>query len=282
MKIILFFLLLVSTLSIHGQIFTFQHEWFENESFFNDSVIQEQRIAAIHIWQSEKKDGRAFQSERDFLHYEFNRSGKLSASYKSVDLRNKVDTATFLFSYNQKGQLYKQSEQQGPFHFSYFYFYEGNRLFKEVKINVASSSIDTAYLHYLKHNSSKNSTRITTLNALKKPFLYLDKEYDLDHNLIRETKSYHRNRRYQETVYNYNQEQLTRIEKLINGSKQKEISIARNGEQIELVSFIENKNLVKKYAFTYHLNDLPKAIIERNLVEKKIIIYRLEYLFFRN
>lgn len=282
MKFLLFSLLLISTLNVCGQFFSFQQEWFENESFFKDSTIRKNNIAAIHIWLSEKDDGQAFKTERDFLHYEFNQSGKLSASYKSVALRKKIDTATFIYSYNKEGKLSKRSERQGLFHFNYYYFYTGDMLFKEVKINAINSAIDTTYLHYFEYDSTNNVKRITTLNALKKPFLYLTKEFDKKDHLIKETKSYRRNQGYNETNYSYEDGQLIKVKKSYGSNSQHEIIISRDKEKLDLISFFQDEKLIKKYAFTYHLNGLPKAIIERNLVEKKITIYRLEYLLYSN
>ena len=260
-----------------------QEEWFGNKSFFVDSIISQQKIAAIHIWQREKKDGNHFKNERTFLHYEFNRSGQLTASYKSIRLRNKIDTAIFLFSYNNKGQLTKQSQQQGPFHFNYLYYYENDKLVKEIKIDLANSVIDTAYIHYFNHSISPNSSKITTLNALKKPFLYLDRAYNLNGQLLRETKSYHRNQGFNETSYTYADNHLILIEKSNSGQAvAQKISVDQKNDKLDLISFYEGRELKKKYAFTYNVNGLQKAIIERNLVEMKITIYRVEYLFYKD
>lgn len=283
MKLTALFFFFTSAISVQAQFFSFQEDWFENESFFVDSIISQRKIAAIHIWQREKKDGRHFKNERAFLHYEFNRSGQLKASYKSIVLKNKIDTAIFLFSYNQKGQLYKQSQQQGLFHFNYFYFYENNKLVKEIKIDVANNAIDTTYLHYFDHTTNNSSSRITTLNALKKPFVYLDSEYNLNGQLILETKSYHRNQAFTETTYTYEEGNLILVEKSNNRkSVFEKLTIDRKHEKLDLISLYQDQELAKKHGFTYHLDGTPHAIIERNLEEMKITIYRMEYLFYQD
>ena len=281
MKLTLFiFFTLLQTLS-YAQLLAVDEEWLTNQSFFNDSVLRSHNISAIHIWESEKKDGMHFKAENSFLHYEFNNYGQLVISYKAIPLKSKVDTAIHTYVYNEDRLVVKKSEKHGPFYFNFYSFYNEDGLAKELKVDESNNKSDTAFIHYFTHENKAMEIRTTTLNILHKPFLYLDQKYDSYGRLIEKRKSYHRNQSFTKVTYQYSEDKLSSIIKESSSKEEKdEIKVEYLDSKLNLVSVFSGNTLIKRYGFTYSEKGLPKAIIERNSIQKKIKIYRVEYAFF--
>lgn len=278
--VLLGFFLNTSFSSPTSSLFHFDREWFRNENFFNKDAVKTHKIKAIHIWSSEKKDGRIFEEEQSFLHYLFNKEGALYKSYKEVPARNGTDTLIHTYFYNDKNQCVKKVEYSDPFHFIYHYTYSEGKIQSEVKIDGHSS--DTSYHHYFKHRTNGNRHTKSVSNDAHKVFKYVSTQRDQKGNVINKRKTFKRNRSYAESEFIYEQNLLREIRSTQFYSKKRTIrsQLDYNGSILQFMNVSENGEIMYKLGFTYNSKGLVDAIIKR-IPERRIIrIYRLEYLYY--
>ena len=118
----LFILYFLFPLVLSAQFFNQKKDWFQEESFFNDSTIKENRIKKISISISNKKDGESIKKSTEKINYEFNRNGQILASKKIYISSYSIDTISTLFQYNHKNLLTSRINEFNKFQFKFKYF----------------------------------------------------------------------------------------------------------------------------------------------------------------
>lgn len=283
MKLISFLFFLFTSLSLLSQPFVPGMKWFDNETFFDDSLLQQKNIQSIRISVSDKKDGSYFTPERPSLFYLFSPKGQLLKSDKYISLKHRTDTSTLLFHYTPSGNLLVKTEKQGPYIFEYHYHYKNGALQKEIKLAPLHIPKDTANLKYY-HNSRQDSLfKRTVLNSSHKAYMEETRIYNQQGAMVLERTDYLRNSSFIEVQYQYNQQgQLIQKKEVsfFGAENNSEYSFSYDGKQLEKVSYYEKGKLLKKLAFTFNEQQLIEAVIERDVLKKEVRVYRLYYTFF--
>lgn len=282
MKTFLSLIFLGLSTFVQAQILDSSKEWFEMESFFNPEAIKAKGISAIHISIQEKKDGKLIKNFGQFLHYDFNEEFLLKKSFKSIPLKNGHDTSRTTFFYNNKGQLIKKSEKNGPFHFTYIYEYENGTASKEIKINEKTEKKDTLYERKLKSEKNDSTYIIESLNQYGKAYKTEKITYNQSGKIIKDRKNYSRGQNYTEVIYTYENNRLILSEKTsyFHKTKKQKKEFTYKNDKVEFVLFYKNEELIKKFGFTYQSNGLIAAVVERNYEEKSIRIFQFLYDYF--
>lgn len=276
-----FFLLLLFSLPFccEAQLIDLGKEWFSESGFFNTEEIKKQKVKQIIITKSEKKDGAFFKKEKAFINYYFYDNGLLKESLKFIPQTRRVDTSVFTFYYNNSGLPFKRIEKQGPFLFFYYLVYKNKDLLKEIKIDGNSSKSDTAYIRYYKNERKGNSLQTTVLNSIKRPFKTITKKTDLFNHIIYSKIEFFRSANFSETVYSYQLNQLNSKEHRSYFGYNKSVKWKydyKNGI-VDFVRVTENDEEIIRYGFTYDGENRVAAIVERNVKEKSISVYKFSY-----
>jgi hypothetical protein len=283
MKLISFLLFLLTSFTLLSQPLVPGMKWFDNEAFFDDSLLLQEKIKSISISVSDKKDGSYFTPETPFLFYLFTADGQLLKSDKYISLKHRTDTSTLLFRYTPSGNLLVKTEKQGPYVFEYHYHYKKDKLQKEVKLAPLHIPKDTANLKYYKNSEQDTLLKRTVLNSSHKAYMEETKVHNQQGLLLLERTDYLRNSSFTEARYQYNQQGqlIQKKETSFFGSEEnRELTFTYVGNLLEKVAFYENGKLRKKLAFTFNEQQLIEAVIERDLSKKEVRIYRLSYTFF--
>jgi len=264
----------------NGQAFDLEKEWLGEEGFFRQEFIKRNAIREIQISKSVKKDLEYFQDEQPYLKFIYNKSGQLEKSHKFIQMSNGVDTAIIEYSYNSANQVYKKRERQGSFVFDYFYFFEDGKMNKELKINAASESRDTSYIRRYSYSDEENKIIQTVYNSNGSPFMYWSTELDNKGKTLQTRNYFQRNQNFTEYNYAYNQDKIAKKEVIEYFRERNVLSnlYTYNNSELESILMTYNENLIEKFSFTYDKFQFPTAIIQREVEEKSISIYRLSYL----
>ncbi|MEQ8908327.1 MAG: hypothetical protein RIC95_03985 [Vicingaceae bacterium] len=272
---------LFAFLNGQAQLLLAEKEWFGLTNYFDAKEIQANKIEAIHIKVEDKKDGEIIRHKGNFLHYEFNKAGQLRQSLKSIPLARKIDTSSYHFAYDAAGRLYKKSEEYGPFHFTYFHFYQDDQLHKEVKIDQSRKQNDSLHIRFFKLEEGEQKRVVHTLNQKKEPFKTTTQEFNQLGLLKKEKTSFRRGRSYELKEYSYHNQKLSllREERFFVSKKERLKKFFYTENSYREISLFEEGEIVKKRGFTYREDGLIKAVIERNYREKSIRIYHFMYRF---
>jgi hypothetical protein len=110
--------------------------------------------------------------------------------------------------------------------------------------------------------------------------MYWSTELDEKNRLIRKRNYFHRNQNFTELIYSYEDEKISEKEK-IEFFVEKNVFLNKYdyiGGKLETISHLNNDEVLEKYSITYDKNHLPSAIIQREVEEKSISIFRISYL----
>jgi hypothetical protein len=279
MKIILSLILVYTSLFLHAQVLDPAKEWFELEPFFREDSIKTHHVSSIYINIQEKNDGEPIKKRSQFLFYEFNKNGALINSLKSISLNRKNDTAQHCYTYNQNNLLVRKTEIQGPFHYSYLYFYKNGLLKKEIKIDQNSTQNDTLYRRVYQSSKTDSLEAVKTLNELGKPYKERQMVYNKEGYCTKDRMSFIRNQNYNEVRYIYEQKLLREIQKdtYFQKLEKQKMSFSYLTDKLDYVIFFKEDEHIKKYAILYAESGLEKTVIERNYKESIIRIYNFYY-----
>lgn len=276
--------LILLSLSAYSQLLNPSKEWFTQENFFSVEEISKQKIKKIIVYKQSKKDGKIFKDEYACAEYIFNENGFLKQAFKYTPGTVKDDTSIYSFYYNNSNQVYKRSEKQGPFNFIYYQMYKDKKPIKEVKIDGNSENLDTAYIHHLDYKFLQaDKYEVNYFNSVNKPFKSIKVEKDLFDQVILHETNYERNANFTRIKYDYNLNQLN--SKLIESSYGRTLTSTdwqfkyKNGF-IDLVEKSVNEKLKLKYGILYKESHLIDAVVERNIANKSVTIYKLQYEFY--
>lgn len=260
-----------------SQVFNFENEWLDSRGSFNEEWIESNSIKSIQLRVSEKKDGQKFQKETAYIEYVFGKNGKLNQSHKYIPIHKGMDTLSFSFQYDHKGQLLLREESDSRFHFNYYFIYSDNELGKEIKVNQLNG--DTSYLRFFKLNIAENQRHYTFYNSIKKPFLIVQEKYNEHNLLLSKRTSYSRNSNYRKLEFIYEGKKLKQKElsRYFGHKKSIKSEFFYQGNFLDEILIKKDGILTKKFAITYSLNGFPKEIIERDVLNQKVKIYRLSY-----
>lgn len=281
MKYSLFSLFFLLQLTSQAQILDPKAEWFDLNDFFIEEVVQERKIRQITIGISNKKDGRIFIDQGEYLYYHFDRNGNLVDAMRKIPLSRGFDTSSYQYSYDQLGKLIKKVEQEGPFHFEYHYQYPNAENYQSIKIHPDSNQNDTLFhrLHQIAFQNGKEIESIRNLGG--KVFLQRSREFNSKGKLEKSEDLYLFNQGRIENYYTYE------FDRLVGRQIQKDFGIKKDllwkfeysGKKYREVTMLESGNPVYRMAFTYR-DRLPSAVVYRNMGEKFIRLYELRYEFF--
>lgn len=268
--------------NLNAQLLDLKNEWFSLNGFFLQKEVQSNNIQHIEVLKQHKKDGQAFKKERPFLSYSFFDNGLLRSSQRLVPLSRKYDTASFYFYYDKAEILFKRIEKQGPFKFDYYFINKDNQVIKEVKIDGNSPTYDTSYIRFYEHNHLQDRLESTIYNSANKAFMNLLKRFDHNKRVIYERQSYTRTSNYTEISYTYQLEWLLtkEVKTYLGKVKQKEWTYTYKQGKLDLVTLKKDNKLTNKYGVSYLKNGLVDVVIERDLIEKTITVYRFRYSYF--
>ena len=279
MKIQLFLLsFLFSSLGIAQ--FNPSEDWFSLHGFFESELIQRKNIRFITIYKSDKKDNQAFQRENKFLHFAFSTEGKLLESRKFIELSGRTDTSTYTFKY-EGSRLTSRTENEGPFCFSYTFGWLNDSTIQETKIDEKTS--DTNYIHHITvQQETSLKKKYTHYNSIGRPMKFQWISEDALGNVIAERYSYSRSLSFVVDSFSYNGNLL--INRLtwntIGVQKRTVWEFTHENGMLDFIKEVDDGELVAKFAILYNDNQLIKSIVKRNVKEKTISIYRVEYNYY--
>lgn len=277
----LFLLYFLFPLVLSAQFFNQKKDWFQEESFFNDSTIKENRIKKISISISNKKDGESIKKSTEKINYEFNRNGQILASKKIYISSYSIDTISTLFQYNHKNLLTSRINEFNKFQFKFKYFYnQSGTIIKELKLDAVDKRYDTLYARTFVKKEIGTGYEISTLNEAKVAFL---KElYTAVGNTVTVRNSFYKNRNFTEYKYFFLNNRIETREKTVSMSKKRIIREDFKFIQnlLDEVSIFKDGILWLKRGIIYSDNGFPENIIERNNEEKLIRIYKLDIQFY--
>lgn len=281
MRYFLLYLFFGAFSTSYSQILDPYTDWFGLQEFFVESEVKASKIKSIHFAISTKKDNQIFKEEGELLQFEFDSKGKVIKSLKRIPLRSGFDTSYFHYEYDSNQRILKQLEHQGPFDFEYHYQYLDENLFTSLKIRPDKSKSDTLYER--NHEILKSQGECVELikNRQGKAFMKCIQSYDAKGALQEES-----------TVYLFNKNEVkchyfTENNLLVGKHYQKEFGLKNDqmwkynytGNQLESVERLKRGTLIEKIGFIYQ-EQLPTAIIVRNIQDQYIQIYRITYEYF--
>jgi len=272
--------ILISHLSA-GQLLDPYQEWFEMESFFYQEELSESKIKVLRFEISNKQDDKIFYDKGEFLEYKFDKKGLLVEVSKRVAMANGFDTSNVKFFYDQKGRLIKKIDQQGPFHFEFYFIHLDDQLsYRELKIRPQTSKGDTLYdrIHEVSFEKGKEVELIK--NRVGKAFLKKETSYLENGRLADRKLTYLFNNKQIKSNYFHEDQRLVgkQYQKAFGEKRNKIWKFKYERNELEMVEVFNKGLLHEKIAFTYK-NGLPSAIILRNIQDKYVRIYKCNYDF---
>lgn len=276
MKILLFFFsFFISVVSIAQ--FDPSKDWFTMEDFFLLESKQNNPIKSITVYRSDKKDDEIFSTERKFAEYLFSPEGKLYESRKFVPLSRRIDTSVFEFQYNDS-KLISRTENQGPFSFKYCYLWLNDSTFQEIKIDENTS--DTNYVHRVEIQDEEALKRkYTYYNSIGRPMKSEWVTTNFMDKVISKKESYSRSLSFVVDSFNYKATQLIhRLKWNTIGIHKKTLwEFTYQEGYLDFIREMEEGEVVAKLAMLYNDFQLIKSIVRRDVKEKTISIYKVEY-----
>ena len=201
-KFPVFLLLFCLNIGLHSQILNPEISWFEPSGFFFPEELAKNNIREINIHLSEKKDADIIRNSATSFEYIFNSKGYLSSGKKRSKIGSRIDSSIVLFSYSNSNLPYKKAELNGPFHFSYYLFYNDNEeLEKKIKIDLNSAKTDTLFIRYYKTVLIGNLKKTTVFNEINKAFQILSSKWIGSKTKRTERVEYIRNQCFTEKVF---------------------------------------------------------------------------------
>ena len=275
MKLVFLFLVSFFTFQSYGQ-FDPGKEWFTLHDFFDSSVIKENQVRTISIFTSNKKDEAIFSSEVKLAEYSFSKEGKLTRSENYVALSNRMDTASFKFEYSGN-RVYKRTENQGPFSFSYSYIWLNDSCYQETKLD--NKTKDTNYIHSTKVIQTGRKKKLTHFNSIGRPMKKEWETQNLFGKIVYKRMSYVRSLSFIEEVLDYQATQIvTRsIWNTIGKQKKTNWEFTYKEGYLDFITIKENDSLILKYGLLYNNQNMLKALVKRDVVNKSVRVYKIEY-----
>ena len=275
MKLVFLFLVSFFTFQSYGQ-FDPGKEWFTLHDFFDSSVIKENQVRTISIFTSNKKDEAIFSSEVKLAEYSFSKEGKLTRSENYVALSNRMDTASFKFEYSGN-RVYKRTENQGPFSFSYSYIWLNDSCYQETKLD--NKTKDTNYIHSTKVIQTGRKKKLTHFNSIVRPMKKEWETQNLFGKIVYKRMSYVRSLSFIEEVLDYQATQIvTRsIWNTIGKQKKTNWEFTYKEGYLDFITIKENDSVILKYGLLYNNQNMLKALVKRDVVNKSVRVYKIEY-----
>ena len=273
-------LLLLSSLACQAQVFDPKEEWFTMTSFFQRKEIADHQIQQIHIKIQSKKDGEAILKYSDFLQYNFNETGQMVRSEKSIPLGLIVDTACFIYHYNNEGQVIYRKEIQRNFNYSFIRLYQQDMPYRDIKLDENTIPFDTLYNRRLISKKSEYELVVKTLNDKSLPFMVQTETYR-DGQIYSNRIDYVRNQNYQEEAFGYENGKLIRksLHSQFGDSKDSYWIFSYESNQLTSAEYYKERERSLKRVYTYSEDGLIIDVIERDFIEKSIKIYYFSYKF---
>lgn len=190
------------------------------------------------------------------------------------------DSSVHVFYYNTNQSIFKREEFEGPFNFNYYFIYNKNQLKKELKIDGNSESSDTSYTRYYEHKISDNKHEVITLNTIRKPFKIQVLEFNSNNQIINSQINFNKTANYDHTDYKYDSHQLIeKTESSYFGSKNVKLKWIYTYKKgiLDEINLLENEKLVKKWVILYLDSKVIDVIVERDLTEQKVNLYKFRY-----
>ena len=275
MKLVFLFLVSFFTFQSYGQ-FDPGKEWFTLHDFFDSSVIKENQVRTISIFTSNKKDEAIFSSEVKLAEYSFSKEGKLLRSENYVALSNRMDTASFKFEYSGN-RVYKRTENQGPFSFSYSYIWLNDSCYQETKLD--NKTKDTNYIHSTKVIQTGRKKKLTHFNSIGRPMKKEWETQNLFGKIVYKRMSYVRSLSFIEEVLDYQATQIVArsIWNTIGKQKKTNWEFTYKEGYLDFITIKENDSLILKYGLLYNNQNMLKALVKRDVVNKSVRVYKIEY-----
>lgn len=287
------FLLIVISCSLQAQVLDNRMgDAFTDKPFFNKDFIKENKVKKLNGSFTYKKSGEVMRATEFKYVYEFDREGRLKASYETRTDDGTVDTTWNLYYYNEAGLLekHRKTDKEGYLTTIYGYDTLGRVISEEIKREIDSNGIIVRTLNFskehLEYQDYPNQTRRTRYNNYNLPYLEESFTYNEEGYLIERIERI----KMTSTVYTYLHEYnekglLSAIRKMSN---------RENGFMEEwLFEYDEYGNLIEKHInkngiFTTDIqiiynskSKLVSSVITRQVSTNFMLILRfLDYEFF--
>ena len=255
-------------------------EWFTLEDFFDLQLIQNKSVKSITVYKSDKKDDEVFSAETKFTAYFFSTKGELEESRKFVSLSGRIDTSVYEYKYN-RSKLISRTEIQGPFSFRYHYSWINDSSFQEIKID--NRTLDTNYVHRVEVRKEEGlKKKYTYYNSVGRPMKTQWVTTNLLGKVIAKKESYARSASF--VVDSFTCE----VNQLIHRSKQNTIGVNKKTtweftyqeDYLDFIKEMKDGKVIRKFAILYNDLQLIKSIIQRDVSEKTISVYKVEYEYY--
>lgn len=284
MKNIIFPLLFLFPTLGFSQLFDPQKDWFSDENFFNKEVVKQNSLKYFKSKFSTKKDNKIIEQTLNFTMSEFDKEGRLKMYIKGSGWAGKVDSIIYAFSYDSSALIKTQDEVFSNIHYYFFYEYDkSDKLIKEIKFDLSklpTHIVSTKHFGY--ENLAGSREKKLFLNDAGKTYMEEVTETE-NGKLVFKRLQYVKNSNYKQESYQYKGAKLVLKNTKGNIGKTYDIvykySYLDNGSIDEILISEDGKEL-QRIAFVYDRPHIPKAMVVRHYISRKIDIYEFEYGFY--
>lgn len=217
MKTLLFFALIISSISFGQIISNEEGHALGDRTSFNPEYIKKNKIKRISGEFMTKRTGQNMRTNGLERVYEFDREGRMIKSYETVKENGKLDTVVRMFEYNKDGQLISErfSDQHGFSAYIYTYdsigritskeFYRmKNKNGSKIDFEVGEKYLVSKETYTYKKVSGKE--RQVVYNNTNLPYKYRTETKDSAGFKVEEYEKYDKSTHLKRTKYFYNYE----------------------------------------------------------------------------
>ena len=272
-------------------------EAFTDEPFFNIENVRANKIKRITGHYSTKKINDQIRPSSLIYVYEFDRLGRLTQKYETVNANGGIDTIVTHYEYNANGFLHikRRTDKSGFYAYVYEYDESGRVVREEFRkdLNKSGSKVnfieDKAFLITFETSSYDNyplQEKRIYFNSYGKPFQEKFAYYNEDGYLIEENEKLKVTSGQKKTFYTYNEKGLlssVEIQSSIMGN-----STIKNKFEYDSHSNLISKEIYRNDEYTTEIQvvynektGLISAILTRQVSTNFITILRMdEYEFY--
>lgn len=257
MRLIIIFLVCLFQHSAYTQLLNnSMGEAFTDEPFFNIENIRANKIKQIKGHYSSKKINDQIRPSDLIYVYEFDRSGRLTQKYETVQVSGGIDTVVTQYEYDATGflKIKRRTDKTGFYAYVYEYDDSGRVIREEFRRNMNKSQskvdflLDKEFLITYETSSYENypsQEKRTYFNSYNKPFQEKFSYFNEDGYLIEEHEKLKVTSGQKRTIYTYNNKGLLSGLEIVS-------SIMGTSKVNYIFTYDEHSNLISK---EIHRND---------------------------
>lgn len=136
---------------LFSQVFREEQPLFDEEPFFNETWVRENKILRIRGEVSFKRDDFPIDQSEQFYDYLFNERGQLVRSMRTYRIRHRLDTVYHHYYYGSEGRLIKMVSSDAYGYYALNYVYKNDHLVRifhsrETPVNRAKGTFERDHI----------------------------------------------------------------------------------------------------------------------------------------